>query len=85
MIVMSLNDYLTRRADNGLANFYAYDATLPNGGKIVAHHGRDESTRRYYDNMEEGGVLITYVGRDGLVYRCSVWPGDDTLVKCSKA
>lgn len=68
---MKLSEYL-----NGAGNFHKYDARLikaPNhGGKITAHHGRDKSTDKYYDAMDQGEFLIAFTMPNGDHKRCQI-------------
>lgn len=72
---MTLATYL-----NGPGNFHRYDARLPHGGKITAHHNRDTSTEKYYATMNKYQFLVTYVSRSGEVVRLSIVDGAETVI-----
>lgn len=73
---MTLTEYLTgRTADDRASNFHAYDAFLPNGGKIVAHHNRDDSTAKYFAEMMKDQYLVTYNLPDGTSCRLQICDG----------
>lgn len=77
---MLLSEYLEGDAPNGRSNFATFDARLPNGGKITAHHGRDKSTEQYYEKMADGQFLISYNMPDGTSRRCEIAHGGITVV-----
>lgn len=75
---MRLSAYLQQGS-----NFHDYDAYLPNGARITAHHGRDRSTERSYSRMKEGQFLVSYKFPSGSY--CHAVIVDDVDVKCKPA
>lgn len=68
----TLNDYVANY-------FHSHTAvTVVGAMKITAHHNRDNSTAHYYDEMEEGELLVSF-WQNGEHYRCKALDGD-TLV-----
>lgn len=74
--IMRLSEYLSG------VNFDKYDATLPNGGKITAHHGRDKSTEHLYRNMTPGQFLISYRMKDGRYFHGQI--SHDVIVQVTE-
>lgn len=76
---MTLTEYLTGRTADYRSNFHTFIATLPNGGRITAHHNRDKSTEKYFAEMSEGQFLISYNLPNGEHKRCEIALGGEPV------